>query len=49
VFSALLVLIPYFGAILGAIPPTLFALTDSPEKAVLALAIYVIVQQPRAT
>jgi predicted PurR-regulated permease PerM len=45
VFSALLVLIPYFGAILGAIPPTLFALTDSPEKAVLALAIYVIVQQ----
>jgi predicted PurR-regulated permease PerM len=45
VFSALLVLIPYFGAIIGAIPPTLFALTDSPEKAVLALAIYVAVQQ----
>ena len=45
VFSALLVLIPYFGAILGAIPPTLFALTDSPEKALLALGIYVLVQQ----
>jgi predicted PurR-regulated permease PerM len=45
VFSALLVLIPYFGAILGAIPPTLFALTDSPEKALLALGIYVLIQQ----
>ncbi len=31
VFSAILVLIPYFGAIVGAVPPTLFALTDSPE------------------
>jgi predicted PurR-regulated permease PerM len=45
VFSALLVLIPYFGSIAGAIPPTLFALTDSPEKAVLALGIYILVQQ----
>src|SRR4051812_37702726 len=45
VFSALLVLIPYFGSIAGAIPPTLFALTDSPEKAALALGIYVLVQQ----
>jgi predicted PurR-regulated permease PerM len=45
VFSALLVVIPYFGAILGAIPPTLFALTDSPEKALLALGIYVLIQQ----
>jgi len=45
VFSALLVVIPYFGAILGAIPPTLFALTVSPEKALAALAIYLLVQQ----
>ncbi|MGI9019140.1 MAG: AI-2E family transporter [Solirubrobacterales bacterium] len=45
VFSAILVLIPYFGAILGAVPPTLFALTDSPEKALITLAIYVLVQQ----
>ena len=45
VFSAVLVLIPYFGAILGAFPPTLFALADSPEKALLALGIYVLVQQ----
>jgi predicted PurR-regulated permease PerM len=45
VLSALLVVIPYFGAIAGAIPPTLFALTDSPGKALLALGIYVLVQQ----
>lgn len=45
VFSALLVVVPYFGAIVGGIPPVLFALTDSPEQAVLVLAIYVAVQQ----
>ena len=45
VFSALLVVIPYFGAIVGAVPPTLFALTDSPEKALLTLGVYVLVQQ----
>jgi predicted PurR-regulated permease PerM len=45
VLSALLVVVPYFGAIAGAIPPVLFALTDSPGKAVLALVIYLAVQQ----
>jgi predicted PurR-regulated permease PerM len=45
VFSAILVVVPYFGAIIGAVPPTLFALTDSPEKALLALGVYVLVQQ----
>ncbi|HSJ17581.1 MAG TPA: AI-2E family transporter [Solirubrobacterales bacterium] len=45
VLTALLVVIPYFGAIVGALPPTLFALTDSPEQALLVLAIYVGVQQ----
>jgi predicted PurR-regulated permease PerM len=45
VFSALLVVIPYFGAFLGAIPPVLFALTDSPELALLTLGVYVLVQQ----
>jgi predicted PurR-regulated permease PerM len=45
VLTALLVVIPYFGAIVGAVPPTLFALTDSPEQAILVLAIYVAVQQ----
>jgi len=43
--SALLVLIPYFGAILGAIPPVLFALADSPEKALLTLGVYILIQQ----
>jgi predicted PurR-regulated permease PerM len=45
VLSALLVVVPYFGAIAGAIPPTLFALTDTPGKALLTLGVYVLVQQ----
>ena len=45
VLSAMLVVVPYFGAIAGAIPPTLFALTDSPGKALIVLAVYIIVQQ----
>jgi predicted PurR-regulated permease PerM len=45
VLSALLVVVPYFGAIAGAIPPTLFAFTDSPGKAVLVLGAYILVQQ----
>jgi predicted PurR-regulated permease PerM len=45
VLSALLVVVPYFGAIAGAIPPVLFAFTDSPGKALLALVVYVLVQQ----
>jgi predicted PurR-regulated permease PerM len=45
VLSALLVVVPYFGAIAGAIPPTLFALTDSPGKALLVLGVYILVQQ----
>lgn len=45
VFSGLLVVIPYFGAFLGGIPPVLLALADSPGKALIVLAIYVFVQQ----
>ena len=45
VLSALLVVVPYFGAIAGAVPPTLFALTDSPGKALVVLGVYVLVQQ----
>ena len=45
VLSALLVVVPYFGAIAGAIPPVLFALTDSPGKALITLLVYVLVQQ----
>jgi predicted PurR-regulated permease PerM len=45
VLSALLVVVPYFGAIAGGVPPVLFALTDSPGKALLAFGVYVLVQQ----
>ena len=45
VFAALLVVIPYFGSIIGAIPPVLFALTDSPGKALVVAGIYLLVQQ----
>jgi predicted PurR-regulated permease PerM len=45
VLTALLVVVPYFGAILGAIPPVLFALTHSPGKALAVLAVYILVQQ----
>jgi predicted PurR-regulated permease PerM len=45
VLSALLVVVPYFGAIAGAIPPVLFAFTDSPGKALITLLVYILVQQ----
>ena len=45
VFSALLVVIPYFGAVIGAVPVVLFALADSPTTAILALVVYIVVQQ----
>src|SRR5919108_1184307 len=45
ILTAALTVVPYFGAIAGALPPTLFALTDSPGKALLVLAVYIFVQQ----
>jgi predicted PurR-regulated permease PerM len=45
VLSALLVVVPYFGSIAGAIPPVLLGLTDSPGKALVVLAAYILVQQ----
>jgi predicted PurR-regulated permease PerM len=45
VFSALLVVIPYFGAIIGAIPVVLFALSEGPGTALAALVVYIVVQQ----
>jgi predicted PurR-regulated permease PerM len=45
VLTALLVVVPYFGAIVGALPPVLFAFTDSPGRALAVLAVYVLVQQ----
>jgi predicted PurR-regulated permease PerM len=45
VVSALLVLVPYYGAFVGGLPPVLFGLADSPGKGVLALVVYIAVQQ----
>jgi predicted PurR-regulated permease PerM len=45
VISSLLVLIPYYGAFIGGIPPVLFGFADSPGKGLLALVVYVAVQQ----
>jgi predicted PurR-regulated permease PerM len=45
VLTALLVVVPYFGAIAGAIPPVLYALTFSPGKALAVLLVYIAVQQ----
>jgi predicted PurR-regulated permease PerM len=45
VLSALLVVIPYFGSVIGGIPPILIALADSPGKALLTLVVYLVVQQ----
>jgi predicted PurR-regulated permease PerM len=44
VLTALLMVVPYFGAIAAAIPPVAYALTISPGKALVVLAIYVGVQ-----
>jgi predicted PurR-regulated permease PerM len=48
VLTALLVVIPYFGVTIGAVPPVLFALADSPGKALLVFAVYVGVHEVEA-
>lgn len=45
VLAALFTVVPYYGAFASGIPAVLFALADSPGKAVLTLGIYVAVQQ----
>jgi len=45
VLTALFTVVPYFGAIASGLPPFLFALTDSPGKALLVLAVFALVQQ----
>lgn len=45
VLGALFVVVPYFGAVAGGIPPVLFALADSPGKAALVFGVYLLVQQ----
>jgi predicted PurR-regulated permease PerM len=48
VLTALLVVIPYLGVVIGAVPPVMFALTQSPGKALLVFAVYVGVHEIEA-
>ena len=45
VVTAVLIVIPYFGAVVATVPPTLFALTDSTGKALVVFGIYLLVMQ----
>ena len=45
VLTALFSVVPYFGAIASGLPTVLFALTDSPGKALLVIVVYTLVQQ----
>ena len=45
VLAALFTVVPYYGAFASALPAVLFALADSPGKALVTLAIYLAVQQ----
>ena len=45
VFTAVAMIVPYFGAIVSSIPPILFALTISPGKAIIVAAIYIVAHQ----
>jgi predicted PurR-regulated permease PerM len=45
IFTAVAMIIPYFGALLSSIPPIIYALTVSPGKAVIVAVIYVIAHQ----
>jgi predicted PurR-regulated permease PerM len=41
IFTAVAIVVPYFGSIVSSIPPILYALTISPTKAILVAAIYI--------
>lgn len=45
VFTAIAMLVPYFGALASSIPPILYALTISPGKAILVTSLYVLAHQ----
>lgn len=48
VLTGALEIIPFFGPILAALPPTLAAFADSPTKALLVVVIYVAIHQIEA-
>jgi predicted PurR-regulated permease PerM len=45
VFTAVAMIVPYFGALASSIPPILYALTFSPQKAILVAIIYILAHQ----
>jgi predicted PurR-regulated permease PerM len=45
VFTAIAMIVPYFGALVSSIPPIILALTVSPGKAVLVAIIYIVAHQ----
>jgi predicted PurR-regulated permease PerM len=45
VFTAIAMIVPYFGAIASSIVPILFALTISPGKAILVAVVYILTHQ----
>ena len=45
VFTAVAMIVPYFGALISSIPPILYALTISPGKAILVAVIYIAAHQ----
>jgi predicted PurR-regulated permease PerM len=49
VLTGVLQIVPFFGPLVSAVPPTLVALADgSPTRALLVVAIYVVVHQIEA-
>ncbi len=45
VFTAIAMIIPYYGALISMIPPVLYALTLSPGKAIVVVIIYLVSHQ----
>lgn len=45
VFTAVAMIIPYFGALISSIVPILYALTFSPGKAILVAVVYIVAHQ----
>jgi|SRR5579884_468716 len=45
VFTAVAMIVPYFGALVSSIPPILYALTVSPGKALVVAIIYIVTHQ----
>jgi predicted PurR-regulated permease PerM len=45
IFTAVAIIVPYFGALVSSIPPIIYALTVSPGKALVVAVIYIVAHQ----